>query len=160
MFVGEQPGDKEDRAGHPFVGPAGGLLRRATDGAGIDLGAAYVTNAVKHFKWEPSSNQKVRIHKTPNAREIRACRPWWEAEVELVSPDVVCCLGAVAAKALLGPDVRITRDRGRLLRVDEQPFSVVVTVHPAAVLRAGPGRDAAFAGLVSDLRTVAECLAA
>lgn len=160
MIVGEQPGDVEDREGLPFVGPAGRMLDRTLEIAGLRRDRIYVTNAVKHFKWEPAPNQKVRIHKTPNAREVRACRPWWEAEVELVEPEVVCCLGAVAAKALLGPDVRITRDRGRVLGVGDRLFSVVATVHPASVLRAGSGRDDAFAGLVADLRTVAECLTA
>jgi DNA polymerase len=154
MVMGEQPGDREDREGRPFVGPAGALLRRACDDAGLDLDAAYVTNAVKHFKWERSG--KVRLHKTPNATEVRACRPWWEGEITLVRPRVLCCLGATAAQAVLGRSFRITRDRGTFVHVDAHGIDVVATFHPSAVLRARDGdRDALYELFVADLTDVA-----
>ena len=132
MLVGEQPGDKEDRAGRPFVGPSGGLLDKALERAGIDRADVYVTNAVKHFNWEPRG--KRRIHKKPNASEVAACRPWLDAELALVDPDVVVCLGATAAQALLGKDFRVSRRRGELVEQDGR--LVVATVHPSSVLRA------------------------
>ena len=133
VLVGEQPGDQEDRAGRPFVGPAGRLLHEALDEAGIDRDAAYVTNAVKHFKWEPRG--KRRIHQKPSAAEIAACRPWLDAELAVVRPDVLVCLGATAAQALLGRSFRVTRDRGRLLDSPLAP-ATLATVHPSSILRA------------------------
>src|SRR3954452_4485466 len=133
MFVGEQPGDREDLAGKPFVGPAGKLLDRALEEAGIDRNEVYVTNAVKHFKWEPKG--KRRIHKKPNAREIAACRPWLDAELDLLKPEVVVCLGATAAQALIGKTFKVTQHRGELI---ESPLArhVIATVHPSSILRA------------------------
>jgi uracil-DNA glycosylase family protein len=158
MLVGEQPGDREDREGKPFVGPAGLLLRRALVEAEIDIDSAYVTNAVKHFKWRPQG--KRRLHQTPRAGEISACKPWLEAEVEAVSPRALVGMGAVAARALFGTKVRVTKDRGRLLESPLAPLATV-TVHPSAVLRAGGSeeRRAAFAELVDDLETIAGVLA-
>jgi uracil-DNA glycosylase len=154
MFVGEQPGDQEDLAGKPFVGPAGEVLTRALAEAGIPRDEVYITNAVKHFKWEPRG--KRRIHQTPRAPEIEACRPWIEAEIETMKPAVLVCLGATAAQALLGPQVRIMRDRGRLFPSRLAPW-VTVTVHPSSILRAdqGAAQDRAYADLVADLRKVA-----
>src|SRR3954453_17352297 len=125
MLIGEQPGDQEDLAGKPFVGPAGKILDRALEEAGIDRSKVYVTNVVKHFKWEPRG--KRRIHQKPNSREIAACRPWMEAELRLVRPKILVCLGATAAQALFGPSFRVTRERGKVL---SSPFSpkVVATV--------------------------------
>jgi DNA polymerase len=122
MFIGEQPGDKEDIKGRPFVGPAGALLDRALEAAGIDRTQVYVTNAVKHFKWEPRG--KRRIHKKPNAMEIAACRPWLDAEIAVVRPQVVVCLGATAAQDLLGRNFKVTQHRGELIRSDIAPFIV------------------------------------
>src|ERR1700712_3464889 len=119
MLLGEQPGDREDRAGHPFVGPAGALLDAVLEEAGIDRGEVYVTNTVKHFKWEPRG--KRRIHKKPNSREIAACRPWLEAELRVVGPGLLVCLGATAAQALFGPTFRVTRDRGKVLKSELAP---------------------------------------
>jgi DNA polymerase len=158
VLVGEQPGDAEDRAGAPFVGPAGALLDRALDAAGIDRAHVYVTNAVKHFKWEPAG--KRRIHKKPTAREIAACRPWLDAEIAVVRPHAIVCLGATAAQALLGAAFRVSRDRGRFVESSLAP-RVLATTHPAAVLRA-PGDDErrqAMAQLVRDLRRVAQACA-
>ncbi|HEX4130887.1 MAG TPA: UdgX family uracil-DNA binding protein [Pirellulales bacterium] len=132
MLVGEQPGDQEDRQGAPFVGPAGGLLDAMLEEAGIDRGETYVTNAVKHFKWTPQG--KRRLHSKPSAREVAACRPWLEAEIEVVRPRVIVALGATAAQSLLGASFRITRQRGRLL--DSQWGTVLATYHPSAILRA------------------------
>ncbi|AYF77715.1 uracil-DNA glycosylase [Nocardia yunnanensis] len=148
VLVGEQPGDQEDRQGHPFVGPAGRLLDRALDEAGIDRERVYVTNAVKHFKF--TERGKRRIHQQPGRTEIVACAPWFEAELAAVRPRLVVCLGSIAAKALLGQSFRVTVDRGRFLSVRE--FQVLATVHPSAVLRA-PDRDAAYAGFLADLKT-------
>jgi uracil-DNA glycosylase family protein len=158
MLVGEVPGDREDREGRTFVGPAGMLLRRAFDEAEIDFDSTYRTNAVKHFKWRPQG--KRRLHQTPRASEISACKPWLEAEVEAVSPRALVGLGAVAARALFGSKVRVTKDRGRLLESPLAPLATV-TVHPSAVLRAGGSeeRRAGFAELVRDLETVARALA-
>ena len=133
MFVGEQPGDQEDLAGEPFVGPAGKLLDKALGEAGIDRRKVYVTNAVKHFKWEPRG--KRRLHKKPNALEIAACRPWLEKEIELVRPDVIVCLGATAAQTLLGRSFKVTRQRGEVMKSPLAP-AVVATVHPSSLLRA------------------------
>jgi uracil-DNA glycosylase len=156
MLVGEQPGDVEDREGIPFVGPAGRLLQQALDEAGVARSDVYVTNAVKHFRFEPRG--KRRIHQTPQVRHIKACRPWLDAELADVRPDLVICLGAVAAKALLGNDFRITKDRGRVIEAPLVTGStrVFATIHPSAVLRADPAeRDQAYAGLVSDLKAAA-----
>jgi len=132
MLVGEQPGDYEDVAGRPFVGPAGKIMDQALEEAGIDRTKVYVTNAVKHFKWEPRG--KRRIHQKPNAREIAACRPWLEAEVRLVKPKLLVCLGATAAHAVFGPSFRVTRERGKVLSSKLAPH-VLATVHPSSLLR-------------------------
>ena len=150
--LGEQPGDKEDLAGEPFVGPAGRLLDRALEQAGIARDETYVTNAVKHFRFEPRGTR--RIHKTPSVGQVRACRPWLDAEVRVVAPAVVATLGATAAKALLGPSFRITQSRGTVL--DWKGSALVPTIHPSAILRMDPGdRDAAFDDFVADLRVAA-----
>jgi uracil-DNA glycosylase family protein len=133
VFVGEQPGDREDIEGRPFVGPAGKLLDRALAEAGVDRSLAYVTNVVKHFKWEPRG--KKRIHQKRNAVEISACRPWLDAELAVVKPKVLVCLGATAAQALLGKSFRVTRHRGEFVRSDLAPY-VMATVHPSSLLRA------------------------
>ena len=154
LFVGEQPGDKEDQAGRPFVGPAGRLFDEALEEAGIDRSRAYVTNVVKHFKWQ--ARGKRRIHAKPSWTETMACKPWLEAELEAVEPDVLVCMGATAAQALLGKQFRVTKERGRELESDLAPH-VLATIHPSAVLRADD-RDAEFAGLVNDLKVVAGLL--
>jgi DNA polymerase len=154
VFVGEQPGDSEDREGRPFVGPAGQLLDRALAEAGIARDKVYVTNAVKHFKWEPRG--KRRIHQTPNSRDIAACRPWLQAELAALQPRVLVALGSTAAKALLGPTIRVTRDRGRLLESDFCA-QTIVTVHPSSLLRA-PSEEAratAYGLFVRDLQFIA-----
>lgn len=157
MLVGEQPGDREDTEGEPFVGPAGALLARALTEAGIDRDLVYVTNAVKHFRWKPRG--KRRLHQTPRAGEIAACKPWLEAEIEAVGPEAVVALGATAARALFGPLVKVTRDRGRLLETPLAPIGAA-TVHPSAVLRSRDDdeREDAFAGLIEDLARVAGAL--
>jgi uracil-DNA glycosylase family protein len=156
VLVGEQPGDKEDLEGAPFVGPAGRVLDAALEAAGIDRRLAYVTNVVKHFKWEPRG--KVRLHKTPNAAEIHACRPWLEAELRTLRPSVLVCLGATAAKALLGASFKVSEERGRLVDSDLAP-SVLATVHPSSILRSdGPEREAAMAAFVDDLRVAATAM--
>jgi uracil-DNA glycosylase len=153
MLVGEQPGDREDQEGMPFVGPAGALLDRALEQAGIDPGATYKTNVVKHFKWKPRG--KRRIHQTPSKLEIDACMPWLRAELERVKPAAVGLLGATAAKAVLGSGFRVSRQRGELLEVDFAP-AAVATYHPSAVLRAQDDeREEALTDLVSDLRVLA-----
>ncbi|MGW7267426.1 UdgX family uracil-DNA binding protein [Streptomyces sp. NPDC054842] len=170
LLVGEQPGDQEDRQGEPFVGPAGRLLDKALEEAGIDRDDAYVTNAVKHFKFTPAAGGKRRIHKAPDLRETAACRPWLLAELRLVRADVVVALGATAGKALLGRSFRVTKDRGTLLplpaevaqhaRAGERDAGeryVVATLHPSAVLRSDD-REAAYAGLVADLKVAARAL--
>jgi uracil-DNA glycosylase family protein len=154
MLVGEQPGDKEDQAGRPFVGPAGRLLDDALAEAGIDRSRAYVTNVVKHFKWQ--ARGKRRIHAKPSWTEMMACKPWLEAELEAVKPEVLVCMGATASQALLGRQFRVTKERGRQLGSDLAPH-VVATIHPSAVLRADD-REAEFAGLVRDLKFVAGLL--
>jgi uracil-DNA glycosylase len=157
FFVGEQPGDKEDLAGKPFVGPAGQLLDRALDEAGIDRTQTYVTNAVKHFKWRPRG--KRRIHQKPSWSETVACRPWLKAELEAVQPHVVVLLGATAAQSLLSRDFRVTQHRGELLESDLAEH-VIATVHPSAILRQqdGESRQAEFTAFVDDLRVVAGLL--
>jgi DNA polymerase len=155
MLVGEQPGDREDLAGEPFVGPAGDVLDRALEEAGISREDAYVTNVVKHFKWR-AGRGKRRLHQRPNTAEIAACRPWLDSELAVVGPEVLVCLGATAAKALLGGEVRVTRDRGRFLKSDLTP-AVTVTVHPSSILRVHDAeeRHEARRGLTADLRKVA-----
>src|SRR5918992_1082488 len=156
MLVGEQPGDQEDRQGHPFVGPAGRLLDEALVEAGIDRTDVYITNVVKHFKWV--ARGKRRIHKKPNLTEIRACKPWLEAEIDVVRPKAIVCLGATAAQALLGPHFRVTEQRGEF--VDSPlPAAVTATIHPSAILRGDPAqRDAQRAAFVADLAVVAGAL--
>jgi uracil-DNA glycosylase len=157
MLVGEQPGDREDIEGHPFVGPAGRVLDEALEHAEIERGDAYVTNVVKHFKWRPQG--KRRLHQTPRAEEIRACAPWLEAEVAVVSPEVLVCLGATAVKAVIGSKARVMKDHGRFLESRLGP-EAVPTLHPSAVLRADPGdRDDAMALLAGDLDLVRKHLA-
>jgi uracil-DNA glycosylase len=159
MFVGEQPGNEEDLGGAPFIGPAGRLLDRALEAAGIDRRTAYVTNAVKHFKWEPRG--KRRIHQKPNANEIRACHPWLEAEIAVVHPRALVCLGATAAQALLGRTFRVTEHRGELLTSPLAPL-VMATVHPSSILRASDdaARRTELARLVEDLAHLAAALRA
>jgi len=159
MFVGEQPGDYEDRAGHPFIGPAGRLLDEVLVEVGIDRSEVYVTNVVKHFKWEAAQRGKRRIHKKPRHSEIEACRPWLDAELQVVKPEVLVCLGASAAQALLGKDFRVTRDRGTLIRSDLAPH-VMATTHPASILRAPDSseREKARAEFARDLKKVADLL--
>jgi uracil-DNA glycosylase len=153
MFVGEQPGDQEDKAGKPFVGPAGRVLDQAMEQAGIDRSLTYVTNVVKHFKWQ--ARGKRRIHQKPNWSEILACRPWLEAELAVVKPRVLVCLGATAAQALLGREFRVTRQRGKPVESKLAPV-VLATVHPSSILRADEeDREAELAAFVSDLKTVA-----
>ena len=151
MLVGETPGDKEDQAGEPFVGPAGQLLRRALEEAGVDVRSIYLTNSVKHFKW--TERGKRRIHERPNHEEMLACRLWIEEEIRLVKPEILVLLGAVAAASLLGPKVRVTRDRGRPIASELAPL-VAVTVHPSSILRAPDeaARKLAWREFVRDLR--------
>jgi DNA polymerase len=158
MLVGETPGDQEDRLGRPFVGPAGKLLDRCLAEAGIDRAETYVTNAVKHFKWEPRG--KRRIHKKPNAMEIRACKPWLEAEIALVEPKLLLCLGATAAQALLGSQFRVSRSRGELVPSPWAP-RVMATIHPSALLRLDdPVRDQEISQFINDLKAAARVLKA
>jgi DNA polymerase len=159
VFVGEQPGDQEDVAGRPFVGPAGRLLDEALDAVGIDRDSVYVTNAVKHFKWTPKG--KRRIHAKPDLLEVAACRPWLVAELDVIRPQLVVCLGATAAQSLLGKDFRVTRQRGEF-----RPWpaagtasaygEITATVHPSSILRAGDRRAGEMELFVADLRLVAE----
>jgi uracil-DNA glycosylase family protein len=165
VLVGEQPGDQEDRRGEPFVGPAGVLLDRALADAGIDRERAYVTNAVKHFKFTQAGEGKRRIHQTPDVREVRACKPWLDTELSLLDPDVVVALGATAGKSLMGNDFRVTRSRGVLMEWPTRGAEsarhnafFLATIHPSAVLRADD-RDTAYAGLVSDLVIAAQAIA-
>jgi uracil-DNA glycosylase family protein len=166
VFVGEQPGDVEDRRGEPFVGPAGILLNRALDDAGIVRDEAYVTNAVKHFKFTQDGPGKRRIHQTPDQRDVVACRPWLAAELRTLDPDVIVALGATAGKSLLGNDFRVTKVRGTVLpwpppgmaAADRRQIVLVPTIHPSAVLRA-TDRDEAYGGLVADLKVAARTLA-
>jgi DNA polymerase len=150
MLIGEQPGDQEDLAGRPFVGPAGHLLDRALAEAGLDRAKIYITNAVKHFKWKPVG--KRRLHQKPNSREILACKPWLDAELDLVQPEVVVALGATAAQALMGKDFRVTVSHGKIFRV-EWARAFLATVHPSAILRAPPDlRDEQYRSFVADLK--------
>ena len=157
MFVGEQPGDQEDRQGEPFVGPAGALLEKALADAGIPRDQVFLTNAVKHFKWEPRG--KRRIHKKPRMSELKACRPWLEAELRAVRPALVVCLGATAAQSILGGSFKLMKERGRVVSSPIAP-AVVATIHPSAVLRApdSEGRRAAYDMLVADLKFVAKTI--
>src|SRR3954462_3742630 len=154
MFVGEQPGDQEDLIGHPFVGPAGRMLDRAFEAAGIDRQAVYLPNVVKAFKWEPRGRR--RIHKKPNAAEVAACRPWLETEIALVKPKAIVCLGATAAQALLGRSFKLTAHRGEFIESPLAPL-VLATVHPSSLLRAPDEetRRQETARFIDDLRTVA-----
>ena len=154
MLVGEQPGDREDLAGEPFVGPAGGVLQHSLEDAGIDPADTYVTNVVKHFKWKPGRGKR-RLHQRPSSEEIGACRPWLNSELFVVRPEIVVCLGATAAKALLGSKIRVTRDRGRFVEADFAPLATV-TVHPSSILRIEDGaeRREARTEFTADLRRV------
>jgi uracil-DNA glycosylase len=156
-MVGEQPGDQEDRAGRPFVGPAGQVLDQALEAAGIDRSLVYLTNVVKHFKW--TARGKRRLHQRPDREEVSACLPWLEAEVALVRPDVIVCLGATAAQALLGPDFRVTKQRGQLM-ASTLGAPIMATVHPSSILRApdDESRRTALEGLVADLRHLRQYL--
>jgi uracil-DNA glycosylase len=158
MMIGEQPGDREDIDGHPFVGPAGKLLDECLKEAGIDRRKVYVTNAVKHFKWEPRG--KLRIHKKPTLREVRACRPWLDAEIETVRPKLLVCLGATAAQSLLGPTFRLTQKHGQVQNIANLP-PVIATLHPSAVLRAITHEDriAQRRLLIEDLLAAAKSMA-
>jgi uracil-DNA glycosylase len=155
IFVGEQPGDKEDLEGKPFVGPAGRMLDKALEEAGVDRSEAYVTNAVKHFKWEPAG--KRRLHKKPNSREIAACRPWLVSEIESLQPELIVCLGVTAAQSVMQRPVKITEERGKLL---DSPFGakVLVTVHPSSLLRIQdqPDKEQAWKAFVRDLKVLAK----
>jgi DNA polymerase len=157
MLIGEQPGDREDREGAPFVGPAGKLLDTALERAGIDRDEVYLTNAVKHFKWEPRG--KRRIHKKPNTEEIRACNPWLQAELNVVKPKVIVCLGATAAQAVIGRGFRVTQHRGEFVDTPLEPL-VTATVHPSSILRAQDDgtRRSQMEAFVRDLRTVATAI--
>ena len=157
MFIGEQPGNEEDLTGKPFVGPAGRLLDSALEEAGIDRKQTYVTNVVKHFKWEPRG--KRRIHKKPNATEIAACRPWLEAEIAVVKPEVVVALGATAAQALLGPQFRVTKQRGEFIESTLAPY-VMATVHPSSILRAPDDetRQLEYRQFIDDLKKLARVI--
>ncbi len=159
MFIGEVPGDREDRAGKPFVGPAGNLLDQALAEAGIDRSMVYVTNAVKHFNWEERG--KRRIHKKPRATEIVACRPWLDAEISRLKPDVIVCLGATAAQALLGKDFRVTKHRGEFVESSLAP-RVTATIHPSAILRAPDeaARHEEMERFVADLKKIAKAIRA
>ena len=159
MMVGEQPGDKEDLAGKPFVGPAGQLLDKALEEAGIDRKLVYITNAVKHFKWEPRG--KVRIHKKPNGKEIAACRPWLDAEIIAIRPKVIVAMGATAAQALLGREFRVTQHHGDMIdEAEPYPHELTATVHPSSILRAPDeeSRHREMEQFVKDLRGVAKKL--
>jgi DNA polymerase len=158
VLVGEQPGDKEDLAGEPFVGPAGRILDEALEAAGIDRSRAYVTNAVKHFRWEAKG--KARIHKKPGRAHVKACRPWLDAELAIIRPEVVVVLGATAAQALLGPSFKVTEHRGELLGDTGIAPHVLPTVHPSSILRGPPeDRKRNLAAMVADLRVAARVLA-
>lgn len=157
LFVGEQPGNEEDLTGKPFVGPAGRLFDNALEEAGIDRKQTYVTNVVKHFKWEPRG--KRRIHKKPNATEIAACRPWLDAEISLVKPDVIVALGATAAQSLFGPQFRVTKQRGEFIESTLSPY-VMATVHPSSILRAPDDetRRLEYRSFVNDLKKLVRVL--
>ena len=153
MLIGEQPGDKEDLEGRPFVGPAGRLLNQALDEAGVDRRTVYVTNAVKHFKFEPRG--KRRIHQKPGSIEIQACKPWLQAEIDVIQPQIVVCMGATAAQALMGPKFRVTKDRGLVLPYDEG-MRIMATVHPSSLLRVTDRerRKEEYGRFVEDLRRI------
>ena len=157
VMVGEQPGNDEDLAGQPFVGPAGGLLNKALAEAGIDRSRVYVTNVVKHFKWEPKG--KRRVHKKPNSREVTACRPWLEAELEVLKPKILICLGATASQALLGSDFKVSQQRGKLID-SVLAAKVMATVHPSSILRAPDAekRHSQMQEFVADLRKAAKMI--
>lgn len=157
MFIGEQPGDKEDLAGRPFVGPAGALLDKSLEEAGIDRSKVYVTNVVKHFKWEPRG--KRRIHKKPNAVEISACRPWLQAELDVVKPRAIICLGSTAAQAVISPKFRVSVQRGQFVKSELAEF-VTATVHPSSILRApsDEARRLERARFVADLKKIRKVL--
>jgi uracil-DNA glycosylase len=159
VMVGEQPGDREDLAGRPFVGPAGALLDKALIEAGIDRGKVYITNVVKHFKWTPAERGKRRIHKKPGYTEIQACRPWLDAELAVVKPEVLVCLGATSAQVLLGRDFSVSRRRGELVESQLAPY-VIATVHPSSILRAidDESRQAQYRAFVEDMKKVAAVL--
>ena len=159
MLVGEQPGDQEDRSGHPFVGPAGKLLDQALTDAGIDRSKVYVTNVVKHFRWTPAERGNRRIHKKPRASEIQACRPWLDAELEIVKPKIVVCLGASAAQALLGKEFRVSRERGKAIKSNLAAL-IVATVHPSSILRArdDTSRQEQLKQFVDDLKAAKRLL--
>ena len=154
MLVGEQPGDQEDLQGEPFVGPAGRLLDKALDEAGIDRGQVYVTNAVKHFRW--TRRGKRRLHEKPNAAQVRACKPWLDAEIEVVGPRILVLMGATAAQSVLGPAFRVSKDRGKVM-TSHLEVPVLATVHPSSILRAtdDESREAALASFVADLKVAA-----
>jgi len=156
MLIGEQPGDKEDTAGHPFVGPAGRLLHEALGAAGIDRKDVYTTNAVKHFSWTPAERSKRRIHKKPRYSEIKACRPWLDAEIAATQPEVIVCLGATAAQTLLGSEFSVLRDRGKFVPSPLAPY-VMATVHPSSILRAQDkkSRREQREAFIADLRVAA-----
>lgn len=157
MFVGEQPGDQEDKAGKPFVGPAGAMLDKALEEVGIDRSDVYVTNSVKHFKWEPRG--KRRIHSKPGAREIQACKPWLTAEIQVIQPKMVICLGATAAQALMGKEFRITQSRGQVFKDTQWAPWLMATVHPSSILRVpSEDRDAAYRAFVEDLAIAAKAI--
>jgi DNA polymerase len=157
VFVGEQPGDQEDRSGHPFVGPAGRLLHQAMKNAGIDPANVYITNVVKHFKWTAAQRGKKRIHKKPRYSEIHACRPWLDAELRVAKPQILVCLGSTASQSLLGRTFSVTRQRGQLIRSPLAPF-VIATVHPSSILRAPDqnARRGQMEAFIKDLETVAK----
>jgi len=154
VFIGEQPGDEEDRKGNPFVGPAGRLLDRALAEAGVDRSQCYVTNAVKHFKWEPRG--KRRLHQKPNSLEIAACRPWWQAELSLINPQFLVCLGSTAARAVFGREVKVMKERGKFL-VTPWAEKTLITIHPSALLRApdAEARERGFELFVRELSSLA-----
>lgn len=155
MMIGEQPGDKEDLAGKAFVGPAGNLLNQALEDAGIDRDQVYITNTVKHFKWKPQG--KVRLHQKPGAKEIKACKPWLQAETLTVDPEVLVLLGATAGQAVMGNDFRVTKERGKFFPL-KQDRQAIATVHPSSILRApdAAAREEAYKGFVADLMIVAQ----
>jgi len=155
MLVGEQPGDKEDLAGRPFVGPAGKILEEALEEAGISRSEVYVTNAVKHFSWEPDERGKRRIHKKPRYSEVEACRPWLDAEIEALRPKVIICMGSTAAQALLGKDFSVLRRRGTFVPSHLAPF-VMATVHPSSILRSREDRREQMQAFIRDLRVAAK----
>jgi uracil-DNA glycosylase family protein len=159
MFVGEQPGDQEDRDGHPFVGPAGKLLSEALEQAGIDRAEVYVTNVVKHFKWTPAERGKRRIHKKPRYAEIQACRPWLDAELRAVKPEILVCLGATAAQSLMGRAFSVSRQRGQRVESPLAPY-VTATVHPSSILRApdSKSRELQMRAFVKDLAKIGKLM--